>query len=939
MKRAARRAELKVKPKQKTANEGPTLGKLPNWYRPGPFLYDARIVMFSFTCLLVVVLLAGELLLTVLAVGSLVIHVINSVGAKRQAVAGYLCVFIITELAVIYSAVPLLWISFYNVLLLFALNSFVVFTGGWVLLHFDAFLQEEPSLAVFIETSLFTFYPGLCIIIMSWIVVQAVSVSAVPYCLILFGFISAQLFLPQQPSSFHKSESRQSAHSVLNPVEVATVLTIYNLLPMQSFIFINFWNILELTVFLKMIFVMTCPLFLTTLIDIHYVFEHFGVSLKQKTKVRWLTGIICLSIIHIVAYLDKLVSSGLLPWLPAVFVLNLPLGIFMNWRTPGRKIAILLLACACFVLYVAMISFIVPLNLETDGVSSKVIWLLLVCNAGLSVACVVMAAISTKEHFSDLLLCSVAVFVFSEHQLLSLGLYSLNMFVITIPLGWYMLSKLQHAGKVSWYVTWLSIGMHSTKLPVFLENQLRLDHHFGSSPFLDKIFIALFILSVSKLFFFESRRSVPIHHAVGYAFSITILSLLVMDSLLQPIFIMVSHSDINTAGSLALVLITSGALLLKLTLSHMTKFQDARTLNLISILLGFFIFILQPSSETSFSNMCNILLLVSFIACLVLFLTRSPRSRPLCLDIVYSIVIGSPIAIKACQLLMIPEHIRVLNITLYMLAWSLTTFILISTTLWIPSSKYNKSSTAFLPSATVSISIIFVIIYILEFKQIGNAYIYTIGSFYGKYSQPCTKLFLIIFLSIAINLKSLLGKIAADDPFGAIYPTSLPVVINMATFLSYALLLINYPPDILPELWACVSSMVFLLITKDHLLFSKISKFKKPGIVFTTCVIVLYIATLYENSIWWQGLGFWCIFELMICVIVSPVFFSVSCFVLNRFYVMPIQRVVFLSPICVFLPLFGTTPASWILGILGLVAGLGSSYYAAPTSDVDNFNL
>ena len=888
---------------------------IPDWVLIRPFQYNGRVLATALPGLFLVLSLAGELLLTVIVIGAIVLHLIDSVGptAKRQTLIAFLFIFVAVQLSIIYSAIPVVWISIFNVIILVILNMFVVLTGGWILLQFPALLLEEPVLAEMIELSLFTIYPAVSVTLTSWMIGTVLSTNYLHYVVIIHGFLLLRLFITPNQPSFRKSNYREKQTGiayVIGAPEIALLLLAYSIVPTVIFVLCNFWNLTKYSIIIELVFVISTPLFLASFLELRSWAEHAGIPYKIISVIRWIGGFITLTVTC--AMLMQTKSSTLVPWLLPVTILNVFLGSVSNSKNYAMKAFTLLLAVVVGVMYTLAIMDAIPWHLDLPNIDLSWISILLITCAVLSIACFIVANTRNKQLLSTLLICNMASVVYVEYTLSQHQLCSPPLLVATTSCAVYLLTRLYNAEVIAWHAAWIGTALHSIKI-------LPLLHGLNSDsiePTLIRSACILFaVLVITKLIFFEKRTEMPVLIVYQYVLAICASVMLLYLSVLQKLWLTLLPSPPTVQDATSMFIIICSAICLKLTFYHVSHLRHVRKANILVMIAGLMALILQPRIPTSVLEIVDWFIIISSCIALMTAIGMLPPSQNGGILFLQSLMVGIAAGVHTCQYLLGPQ-VSFTHSALYSGICTLCAFIVYSIWHW-NLAKGSRGGATKMPNVTlqfVVLCIVTVLTFIVEVSTLPMGKI-TLSSL----ALPCTQLNCVVYLVIAVLFKVHRVWQQSTDPFN--YTAgNIPTLMNISAILCYLLAILNCPIE--PwEIWNCTCAVVLLLLEKDPIVLPSLPAQKQSGLLVALCMVNLYIASAIHCELWHSGLGFFGLLELLILIAILPVHLALGREFCSNVYSPSPELVVFVSPLYSILYITGSSYTSWLLATLGLSSG------------------
>ncbi|XP_064595600.1 uncharacterized protein LOC135462155 [Liolophura sinensis] len=250
---------------------------------PGTFRYNKRLLVISLPCFLVVLSLTGELLLCIVGIGVTMVSVLHTYEEHERSLVVFMLSFLMAQITILYSVLPLVWVSLANLLLIGLINGYVVMTGCWLVIQLPAFRLQAMDSLPFIEKALFSFYPGFCVLLWTWAMCFVfVPVLYSPFLLLVFGFVVLQLFLVPAESSFCIPKLAVKDAQIVDPVFFGLLAAMFAIGPSVVHVCVtvllrhSYVSVLEPLV--QEAFILSASVFLTTFLGLRKFFDHLGWS-------------------------------------------------------------------------------------------------------------------------------------------------------------------------------------------------------------------------------------------------------------------------------------------------------------------------------------------------------------------------------------------------------------------------------------------------------------------------------------------------------------------------------------------------------------------------------------------------------------------------------------------------------------------------------------
>ena len=885
---------------------------IPDWVRLRSFQYNGRMLAAALPGICIILSLAGELLLSVIVVGALALHLADQGGSKRISLIIYMCFFIVAQSCVIYSAVPLLWITLYNIAFLFILNMFMVLTGGWIVLQFDILLREEPMLAELIEVSLFTIYPAASVIITSWTIATVVSSKYLHYVVIVHGFLLLRLFITPNEPSFRKSNYRASQAGiayVIGAAEIALMMMFYSIAPAIIFVVFNFWNLANYAVAVELLLVISTPIFLVSFLELRSWAEHAAVPFKAVSVVRWVSGFVTLIATCVLLLQAK--SSALVPWLLPVTLGNVLLGSLSNYKKSTMKAVTYIVAAIIGGMYVVAVLGAIPWHMDIPGLDLSSITFLLITCAVLSIICFLVANAGSKSLLSTLVILDMTIFVFLEYTLTRHKLCSPPLLLATTTCAVYLLTRLHNAGVVTWHAAWIGTAVHAINLLPLLQS---LNPDSIEPTWIRSATVLFLVLVISKLIFFENRLALPMMSVYQYVLAICVSVMLFYLAVLRRLWLVFFGVSPTVQDATSSFIIICGAICLKLTYFHMTHHLQARKANIMACVFGLMLLVLQPTIPKSVLELSDWLIIVS--SCLILA-TASGLLRPTQHWIplfVQSVMVGVASGTYVVENLLTTPTVQFPTALLYICPCTVCAYICFSVWNWNFVKAPRRSSKILnIKVSFILLVVVSVITLAIEGSMLPVARI-TLSSF----AIPGTQLHCGIYLLVALILRGHCTWQKSLDPLN--YKAgNMPTLTNICAIICYLFAILNCPIE--PwEIWNCSCAIVFLLVQPDPVLMTSLPAQKQAGLLLTVCTLNLYVASAVHCDLWHQGLGFFCLVEFIILISVLPVYVALGREFCTSF-TSSLELIVFITPLNTILYIVGSSYTSWLLATVGLCEG------------------
>ncbi|XP_054749159.2 uncharacterized protein LOC129254677 [Lytechinus pictus] len=870
------------------------------------FLYNKHVLPAAIPGLLFIFTMAGELLLAILTVGALAIYLMVSGDAPQNAVIAYICTFVASQMAVLYSCLPLIWISIFNIPLLMLLNMFLGLTGVWGLIQFPFFISNQPILSQTIEMGLFSLYPLVSVGLVTWLLAYLTSVRFALYVAVFYGFLLLRIFLKPAISSFYKLNPEQSRRSqILGRAEAAAVLIVYVGFPFLLYLTSHIMEMLHANILtlVELLLIACLPSFLATLIQLRGLYEQFNITVNQVIYARIILGFVSLILSCWIA--QQLGLSSATSWLfPAIASYTL-LGFSLS---KGRRflVASTLLTLGTVFITSYAIYQVVPLSLMIPSVSTLPLTLLLVLNATVSVACVLLA----RTKYSNLSLCillQAALLVHSECFLLSLGLYMQFLAVLTFLLQMYLIARLHASSKVTHHCLWLCGTIHSMKLPFCFEYILKISENKASIGILSSYSCVALIGITLRILIYENQEQLSPKEILRYLFFSAVSVPTFILNVMQPVFLQVL--DVNFVAVLFTDLMVTSAFAFKLTKCNMKQNLNGFKVSGVMFFVSGISLLMQAPVIKERMSLWSVLM-IEMAAVLLLSsscsLIHPPHPRPYAF--VGGLLIGIPIGVIIHQF--IEPFGGLLSIVAYAaLCVEVFTIILL---LWRYSIEWKDRNLTqcakdlFLHGTFVAFFIISLSVFLNDLCNL------TKSSWWNAVSQvPSTSLLCTISGILSLTIRLFCLKWQQQNPF-SYKPGLIPTYGNILTIMTYLLAIISNPLPF-PEIWNSVASIVFLFFQQDLKIFPNFRAPMRTGTIFAVCMSQFLFFSFKYSIMWTEGIGVFAILEVLTLPLSIPLLIVMTIVLSQPLkFTIPEQTVILCTPLPVLVFTLGSSYASWV---------------------------
>ncbi|XP_060085782.1 uncharacterized protein LOC132565172 [Ylistrum balloti] len=894
------------------------------FYDPGHFRYNRKVCVAAIPCLLILLAVCGEMLLVIASFGVALLLSIDHGGQNQRTVVIFMVLFIPCHILVLYSFIPLLWVSIMSMLLMALINAFVLLTGAWMIIQFTIFRKQEAEMCVVTEKLLFSAYPGLSACLLTWAVATVIPLKFTPFVLTAIGFIFLQLFMTPTNSSFKLQppdvKDDEPIKNIVDHLMLAAIATVYCLLPTVVQIMIGLYQLSTTGIFhiwfmVDVVFLLAVSFFLTTLMSIRSVIESIGMNYSHVIKVRWVSGAVA-TILCYPALLNLGISSHFLPWLPAAIAMYSSFGALLSYKK--YKTA----ASVCFGL-VLIFSLVWPAKLPWKltfnflfGLPLTSIYILLLVNSCLCLATAYVATHGRQEIFSVLITLQTFVFIKCELVLFSANLYGWPLFIVTMTATSYTIQRLQVSRRLPQNLACFCMSAHISKglavlLTIFVQYQ--------QISAISCVSLFCFIFMVTRVFVNEMRPDTPVKEILT---NLALLSLSVMANVKPMLLILASYlfqENASGADATGIGFIICGILVIAVGSLHLSGNVSIRHMGIVAIMIGLFILMLQPGAELTGYCVFQWMEMVSILLTAVVIGTDFVHK--FYQIAVCSVVLGVCPGVRALLMLYQEEE----EIPLMKAAMFVVTSLFITCAI-LCFFKANHLGYSF---EQHMIRLCVVLMVLSQVSLITD--LITKDKKEPILAVPAWKLFLAANLTISVCL-----KILSLQKYKEIIPLTtdkgekkqaslLPMAGNAATVMSFLLICLLAPASgFLHDVWCCGASLVLVCLQKDTQILVSLKEENQTVPTKLAAIVVLLIATIFRTRIWdAHGITILrCVMEICLVLAYLPVLYILSGVLWKNKVLLSEQVVVFLLPLNLPLILYGTSYTSWAMATTGIVTSL-----------------
>ncbi|XP_052811101.1 uncharacterized protein LOC128238855 isoform X2 [Mya arenaria] len=896
---------------------------------PGPFRYNRKMVIVSLPCAIMVLTLVGELFLMAASFGAGIIVILDPKGEKKRCAILFTLLFICCHAFTIFSILPLLWLSLFNIFLIGVVNLYVILTGGLIALQFTYIRKYELKLALMIEKLLFSLYPWCCIILLTWTCSALVPWPLLPYVFITIGFVYLQLFITPHSSSFildNKAEDSKELDDLNVVPEVVSLLMaiVYSTAPTLLYIALNVINnplrqLFSLNVMLQLVFISALSVFLSSLMSLRAVFEFTGWPYVYVVRGRWVAGAVCTLFVYPVLTQFQL-TSHFLPWLPAgIAIYGVYGALLSDKKFKGTSLILLPLPCLLFGYWMTWLPWKIVFNM-LFGLDIQILYSLLLANCVLCFLSVYTASYGSDNLFSALVTLECVVFTMCEVMLYKENLYSQSFLVMTAVTLLYTLHRLHVVGRMGSWTYTLSSAVHLCKvLVVIIYSVIGQDDTLTAYRVITLFFLAIALIRVVSL---EEKLDRTVKEVVYLMLGLCVA--VVMNSpLLRLLCIYVLWEEPTVTDTLGLSVLVCGVSVVVVGSLQMSQeyITAVRQLGAVMASVGVLILVLQPTmafswqSAVQWGDVGSVVLVAT-----VLLSGYMSTLRQLALA---AVLVGICPGIRLATLLYAyseetPASAMLFRMMIYIPACiCLTTMMFIFVKLDIVQKQLEKWL-LFLCGCLGLLSAM------LLFMDVGFS-----AESEALMSLPAWKLFTVTTAVVSFSLKVLSTTQDLCIPLvsgrGEKSLPQLPLMGNIACMLTFLFACIQSPArGLLNDIWCCGASLILLCLQRDKRLLNNIRQDNQivPTMFMSLCVLLL--SSVIHSDMWSTGgvsflRGF---LEVITIFATLPTYYILWGLLWEGKLLLSEQVVVFLVPVHTIYLLFGSSYTSQALALVGLYSGI-----------------
>ncbi|XP_074643225.1 uncharacterized protein LOC141900300 [Tubulanus polymorphus] len=608
------------------------------------FLYNSWIFVPFMPCFVVLLSLSGQWFLFFFAVGGLFVHVIDNSGQKKMAVLAVIVTFLLCQITVLYSVLPLIWNSLFYIVLIFFTNIITVLSAGWILLQFPVFIQNHIAIAKTVESLLFSLYPSTAASLLTWLAAVMINIHIAPFCFLIIGFVLYQMFLIPSPPSFNNDSLSNKRENILVPSLVGIMGIFYCIVPGIIFVCGNLWlnlgNIFHVDFLTQLILIISASMYLTSYLITRKYLERYMILPTSVTIIRLANAtVILLSISCIAKHLDP--ESTVLPWLLPGLGLHAVYGVMLdnNYSQNASMLSgVMLVSYYAFVLVSCPWKAIIVISSAHIPLSAFYLALVSLNINGCNL--LGLSACSDILCFGRFSIFHTVGFMTCEGVLVHVGLYPFSMICATSTLAVYTTIRLHGAQKISTKQEVILLCIHICK-PIMFYGILAFASVFPLAMLVTKI------IALETSEYLSSKQLMAYNLAIGLCLILNIPTSMVLWS-------KTTHNSTSYLHLIVYAQIIWSLLYMKITLPKKEHFQGwIRQMGPIALCSAILNLLLLPEISFSKSSIIDWSLQISLIASF-LSITDCLKVRTKSQRLILSGLIGCPMAWKAIILLYDP---------------------------------------------------------------------------------------------------------------------------------------------------------------------------------------------------------------------------------------------------------------------------------------------
>lgn len=848
------------------------------------------------------------------------VYLLYNAGNKQKALIAYLATAVVIQITVVYSVLPLLWKSVLNLVVILALNVYTFMTGGWILLLFEDFRFRDADLLILIEAGLFSMYPAVFIILVTWTVAIMTSVTLAPYVLMLVGFLILQVFLTPLMSSFVKNHPQGSlavwdlpSGYILDPNAVATIAGLYAAASPFLVIVISLvtgWrSLFSMLTLVQVLFVASISVFLATFLNLRLFLDSRGIQQKHLLILRWSASFVAMALlVPFLVFLE--IRLSLLPWLPLILALYISIIICHLQRHKAAVRASLLMLLLGFFLIFSQLPSALNYNVPNGTVSMTVLLLVLALNAVLCIVSIYCAIFASNDAFGLCLLVLSGCSLHASQVLLTSQLLPFFLLLLLSAVFIYLSIRLYHSNKLSWQHSLLIAALHLTTLannisdfcPESKTLQRSSDGLLNVFGFLSILFLFVMILHV---FVFEQQNDIRqfeiLRDLVFLVAALMCNAPFFMTNLLcamlgmEPVF----------SAYLGLGSFIVSCAYLKLAFFNKSRPSQSKYYTAALVVIPVITFVLQPQLSLQSIELQKWSIVIG-VLCVLLALPLATIHRN-SLHIIGA-CFGMPLAL-CCLYLMFPSSPSLLiQLTVGVKVFVCLILLLIA---W----QNPKNSGKWIKTLGLVIGVTSFALLTLE-SAFG---LRSQKTYFGVTLASASSFLVAVVIKFHYSeyeQNQLEGRFAYNRQLFGV-----AVLGNIHAVASFALFVVQWKSSDFWYIWVSIFSLCLLLLNRDDLLLGNLSKANRFAPVAMAASLTLYVAAILDCRLltlaattWTKCIG---VIELLALLLVTPVLLNFWTICWWSRYWWSDKLVVFLTPVFFLFIFVGQSYASWTLAVFG----------------------
>ncbi|XP_025099219.1 uncharacterized protein LOC112567002 [Pomacea canaliculata] len=877
---------------------------------PGPFRYNKRVFVTSLPCLLLLLIVGGETFLLIVTLGTMLVVMMAHIGenVSKRCVMVFILLFIPCHILIVATVFPLVWLSIWNIILVGLVNTFMILTGGWIIIQFSGFRKEEPGMCATIEQLLFSIYPLVCSAIITWILSSVTPPALIAFAFVSIWFVCLQLYLLPVVSSFKQTETADEDMNVLQiPFVICIVVAfifsgpiLHIVVTLFSVVSPGLFSASSLVQFFLLGFL---GIFLSTLLNLRQICDHLGCSHMVIVRARWLGGagvtLLCYPVLQMLGSV-----SHFLPWLPVAIVAFSALGLTLAYKK--SKMLTLLLIMGLVLLLCLWLSHL-PWGISYNFlsvISIQSFYGFVAINFLLCLLIIFCSWHGSKEILGLLIVLQSVGITTCEIALYRAELYSGLTFNLTGVLAAYTLYRLYVAEKLTRNCATIASALHLTKTASSTFSYLVMkgtrDAHGMEVSLGDMLTLMLLVGMLVWLFVYEAKDVTSAWQAVRHLSALLLCLAISGQSFLLPVGRLLLQKEPTISDLVALWYGCGGVFVLLYALQHsQTSSILEELLKLSAVLIGVavVVMVLQPQ----------------FLLCCLTQILVSASILGICPGIRLTLMFYGEDA----------------TIPMFVLLTAISFILLALTFITVKVQEVSDYTETFLKIGTGSVLVLLTAL-------IGyNIFIMDQGT--RLRALPAWRISLGAMLCISVSLKILAVRLGPGHlPLTKKEDHSLPlipVIGNLATAASFLFACTQGPEDgLLHDMWCCAASLVLICLQRDAIVLSNLSSTNKATPIIVTSIATLVVSTLLRCRLWaFRDFStiFLGILEMLAVLLSLPVY-VVLAGILWLDEVWSEKAVVFTLPMNALVFLLGSSFTAWALAGAGMISGVGMMMYRLP---------